>query len=84
MGGIEAHIVGFNFCSTFALPAASHVRRCLLGCRTAQPVSCLLRARCMVPTEKGDTLRMEIPDEAAKDMKEAAGKVYEMSEEPYW
>jgi hypothetical protein len=27
---------------------------------------------------------MEIPEEAAKDMEEAQGKVYEMSSEPYW
>lgn len=36
------------------------------------------------PTEEGDDVRLEIPEEAQKEIKEAVGKVFEMAKEPFW
>ncbi len=37
------------------------------------------------PSEDGDQERLEIPQEAMDEIKQAdKGKVYEMSKEPYW
>lgn len=34
--------------------------------------------------ESGDDVRLEVPAEAAKEIKESQGKVVEMAKDPYW
>jgi E3 ubiquitin-protein ligase UHRF1 len=34
--------------------------------------------------ETGDTVRLEVPQLAAKEIKEAKGTVFEMADNPYW
>ncbi len=41
---------------------------------------------CLLPPwpETGDTERLAIPKEAAEEMKQAKGQMFEMSKEPVW
>lgn len=71
---------------------------CTLGSRSGLTTSLCLRlvvtrylfVRCdnapapWTSDDTGDTVRLSVPDLAAKEIKQAQGQVFEMADNPYW